>query len=149
MDKSLDDVGLTFSSSPALQIFNGTQIIKSRPRGRRSGGRAARAQIIGNRGAISPVARQRIKATKTTSVQQPAAPAQQPSDKIIVSNLPPDVNEQQVKELFHTTVGPLREVKLHYDSNGRSTGVASVHFQRKGDGSKAYTQYNSRLIDGS
>eukprot|EP00914_Ancora_sagittata_P013501 GHVO01026578.1.p1 GENE.GHVO01026578.1~~GHVO01026578.1.p1 ORF type:complete len:127 (-),score=8.99 GHVO01026578.1:173-553(-) len=37
---------------------------------------------------------------------------------------------------------------LHYDSNGHSTGVASIHFQRKGDGTKAYTQYNNRLIDG-
>jgi THO complex subunit 4 len=67
----------------------------------------------------------------------------------MVSNLPQDVNEQQVKELFHSTVGPLREVTLHYDSAGRSKGVASVTFQRKGDGNKAFQQYNNRLIDGS
>jgi RNA recognition motif-containing protein len=53
------------------------------------------------------------------------------------------------QELFHSTVGPLREVTLHYDSAGRSKGVAAVHFQRKGDGTKAYQQYNNRLIDGS
>jgi len=69
-------------------------------------------------------------------------------EKIVVSNLPQDVNEAQVKELFQTTVGPLREVNLHYDSNGRSKGVASVIFQKKGDGNKAYQQYNNRLIDG-
>ncbi|KAJ3920326.1 hypothetical protein F5877DRAFT_89495 [Lentinula edodes] len=130
MNKSLDD------------------IIKSRPRThRRSSGRNARAQVLGKTpAAAAPAARQRIKVAKAT----PALPAtaQQPADKIIVSNLPQDVNEQQVKELFHTTVGPLREVTLHYDSAGRSKGVAAVLFQRKGDGTKAFQQYNNRLIDG-
>ncbi|KAK7047434.1 RNA-binding RNA annealing protein [Paramarasmius palmivorus] len=132
MDKSLDD------------------IIKSKPKGiRRASGRSARSQVLGT----SP-ARAAGKAAKTAAkvnavTKQAATPQQsQPTDKIIVSNLPPDVNEQQVKELFHTTVGPLREVTLHYDSAGRSKGVASVHFQRKGDGTKAYQQYNNRLIDG-
>jgi THO complex subunit 4 len=54
-----------------------------------------------------------------------------------------------LQELFHSTVGPLRDVTLHYDSAGRSKGVAAVHFQRKGDGNKAFQQYNNRLIDGS
>jgi len=39
-------------------------------------------------------------------------------------------------------------VTLHYDSAGRSKGVAAIQFQRAGDGTKAYTQYNNRLIDG-
>ena len=54
-----------------------------------------------------------------------------------------------LQELFQTTVGPLKEVTLHYDHKGASKGAASVHFARKGDGSKAYQQYNNRLIDGS
>ncbi|KAJ4490221.1 hypothetical protein J3R30DRAFT_3420117 [Lentinula aciculospora] len=129
MNKSLDD------------------IIKSRPRThRRPSGRNARAQVLGNTAAATPAARQRIKAAKATPAQP--ATTQQSADKIIVSNLPQDVNEQQVKELFHTTVGPLRDVTLHYDSAGRSKGVAAVQFQRKGDGTKAYQQYNNRLIDG-
>lgn len=53
------------------------------------------------------------------------------------------------QELFSTTVGPLREVNLSYDSNGKSKGVAQVLFQRNGDGNKAFQQYNNRLIDGS
>ncbi len=130
-----------------------------RPRG----GNNARVQVLGTTG-TSPAAKARIaNATKTAS----ASP--QPVEKIVVSNLPPDVNEAQVKvrqsplfkfgpvlnpnlhiqELFQTTVGPLREVNLHYDANGRSKGVASVMFQKKGDGNKAYQQYNNRLIDGS
>ncbi|KAA1472511.1 hypothetical protein DENSPDRAFT_778401 [Dentipellis sp. KUC8613] len=135
MDKSLDDI-----------------IATNRPKGirRTSNRKTARQQVLGNPG-TSPTARARLAANAATLVNstKAATVAPQPADKIIVSNLPLDVNEVQVKELFHTTVGPLRDVTLHYDSAGRSKGVASVHFQRKGDGTKAYQQYNNRLIDGS
>ena len=53
------------------------------------------------------------------------------------------------QELFNTTVGALREITLHYDASGRSKGVASITFQKKGDGARAFAQYNNRLIDGS
>jgi THO complex subunit 4 len=61
------------------------------------------------------------------------------------------VNEAQVKvsQRFNLTVGPLKEITLHYDASGRSKGIATVTFQRKGDGTKAFQQYNNRLIDGS
>jgi len=125
------------------------EIIATRPRGvRRTARRGARAQVLGTAGP-SPVARVRtVTTTPVANGVKSATAAPQPADKIIVSNLPQDVNETQVKELFHSTVGPLREVTLHYDSAGRSKGVAAVHFQRKGDGTKAYQQYNNRLIDG-
>ncbi|GLB42222.1 putative RNA recognition motif containing protein [Lyophyllum shimeji] len=130
MDKSLDE------------------IIATRPRPARRGARrgSARAQVLGGP-VVSPAARARAKASvngaATAAVTTPA-----PADKIIVSNLPIDVNEAQIKELFSQTVGPLKEVTLHYDHNGRSKGVAAVHFSRKGDGTKAFQQYNNRLIDG-
>ncbi|KAJ6595634.1 hypothetical protein DFH09DRAFT_1135176 [Mycena vulgaris] len=123
-------------------------IIAARPKTERrtnSNRGKARAQVLGNPG-LSPATRARAKAT--TTVPKPAAPTSTPAEKIIVSNLPPDVNEAQVKELFHTTVGPLREVTLHYDSAGRSKGVATVLFSKKGDGNRAFQQYNNRLIDG-
>ncbi|KAF7325341.1 RRM domain-containing protein [Mycena venus] len=123
-------------------------IIASRPKNDRrnnSNRGKARAQVLGNPG-LSPAARARAKAI--IPVKTPAAPTSTPAEKIIVSNLPQDVNEAQVKELFHTTVGPLREVTLHYDANGRSKGVATVIFSKKGDGNRAFAQYNNRLIDG-
>ncbi|OJA11506.1 hypothetical protein AZE42_06611 [Rhizopogon vesiculosus] len=143
MDKSLDEV------------------ISSRPKGprrgaSRRGGAAAKAQLLG----VHPATR-----TATATKGATITPAAQPTDKIIVSNLPGDVNEVQIRvclllttkviylireqELFSSTVGPLREVTLHYDSAGRSKGVAAVHFQKKGDGTRAYQQYNNRLIDGT
>lgn len=141
------------------------QIIAARPRaGRRTSSRrgGAKSQVLG--ASNSPATRARA---------APAAPAakvavtSQASEKIIVSNLPPDVNEAQIRvcclrfslsavlliatsqELFTQTVGPLRDVNLHFDAKGVSKGVAWVQFSRKGDGNKAYTQYNNRLIDGS
>ncbi|GBE88707.1 mRNA export protein [Sparassis crispa] len=129
------------------------EIISSHPKGiRRSSSRrinTGKSQILGSP-ASAPVTRARAAAAATNGAKgATAAPtAQQPADKIIVSNLPPDVNEAQVKELFHTMIGPLREVTLHYDAQGRSKGVAAVQFQRRGDGTKAYNQYNNRLIDG-
>ncbi|KAH9947532.1 hypothetical protein B0H21DRAFT_738432 [Amylocystis lapponica] len=126
------------------------EIIATRPKGiRRTTSRrnSGKAQVLGSP-PHPPAARARAAATVTTKSTAAAPTNQQPADKIIVSNLPPDVNEVQVKELFHSTVGPLREVTLHYDSQGRSKGVAAVHFQRRGDGTKAFQQYNNRLIDG-
>lgn len=48
-----------------------------------------------------------------------------------------------------STVGPVKDVLLSYDASGRSKGVATVNFQKKGDGNKAFSSYNGRLIDGS
>jgi len=129
MDKSLDD------------------IISSKPRARRGAGRrsSARTQVLG-KPVATPAQRARAAAAPATDTTKAVT---QGSEKIIVSNLPGDVNEAQVKELFNQTVGPLREITLHYDANGRSKGIATVTFQRKGDGTKAFQQYNNRLIDGS
>ncbi|GAA5880744.1 hypothetical protein JCM5296_000399 [Sporobolomyces johnsonii] len=85
----------------------------------------------------------------------PAVPAAQAAaanvhvgDKIIVSNLPDDVNEVQIKELFTTTVGPVRTVSLSYNAQGKSKGIATVGFNRAEHATSAYQQYNKRLIDG-
>ncbi|KAG6829054.1 hypothetical protein H0H87_012755 [Tephrocybe sp. NHM501043] len=124
------------------------EIISTKPRNARRGSSkrgSARAQVLGSAGP-SPVARARASAPTGGAVKATTQTA--PTDKIIVSNLPIDVNEAQIRELFNQTVGPLKEVTLHYDQAGRSKGVAAVHFQRKGDGTKAFQQYNNRLIDG-
>jgi len=129
MDKSLDEI---ISSKPRAH---------RRGAGRRS---SARTQVLGKAPA-NPVTRARAAAAVAPAVVPKAT---QSSEKIIVSNLPGDVNEAQLKDLFSTTVGPLKEVTLHFDASGRSKGIATVTFQKKGDGNKAFHQYNNRLIDG-
>lgn len=166
MDKTLDEVYTVSSTPRPSRSPSSVQIIATRPKGiRRTTNRrgSAKTQVLGS--PTAPIAKARANAA-ANGTKTAAPTAAQPSDKIIVSNLPPDVNELQVKvcsalgstlslvpshiqELFHTTVGPLRDVTLHYDSQGRSKGVAAVQFQRRGDGTKAFQQYNNRLIDGS
>ncbi|PPQ81710.1 hypothetical protein CVT25_013440 [Psilocybe cyanescens] len=130
MDKSLDE------------------IIASKPKtGRRGPSRraSAREQVLG-KPVVTPVQRARAAANPATDGAKTVA---QGSEKIIVSNLPGDVNEAQIKDLFNQTVGALKDITLHYDASGRSKGIATVTFQKKGDGTKAFQQYNNRLIDGS
>ena len=85
--------------------------------------------------------------------------------KILLSRLPPDVGELEVEEssllfpsrhplrrvlqeLFRKTVGPLKEVFLIYNSQGRSKGMAIVSFQRSGDAAVARSKYDGKFIDG-
>lgn len=100
-----------------------------------------------------------IRHGRTTARPQPVAmvppaakmlqlPAQMgQGSKIIVSNLPTDVTENQIRELFSTTVGPVIKVALSYDNRGQSKGTAQVEFKRNDDATKAFQQYNKRLID--
>ncbi|KAG9009035.1 hypothetical protein FRB90_008614 [Tulasnella sp. 427] len=83
------------------------------------------------------------------AVAAPPAPPVATSNKINISNLPLDVKEPEIKDLFAKTVGPVREAQLFFDSKGQSKGIGSVVFQRKEDATKAVTMYNGRLIDGS
>ncbi|KAG8216746.1 hypothetical protein J3R82DRAFT_6961 [Butyriboletus roseoflavus] len=74
--------------------------------------------------------------------------------KILLSHLPPDVGELEVEEnasprqeLFRKTVGPLKEVFLIYNSQGRSKGMALVSFQRSGDAAVARAKYDGKYVD--
>jgi len=123
LDKSLDD------------------IISSRPRQRRGGRDSARRHIIGvprTNGSLAHTPRH-----SPTPASSPAV-----GTKIIISNLPTDVGESDVTELFTSTVGAVRECQINYTREGRSKGSATVIFVRSGDATKAYNQYNNRLIDG-
>lgn len=91
---------LTASSFLFLLLL---QIIATRPKGiRRTSSRrgGAKGQLLGNQ-SVAPATRARAApASNGAKVVSAAATAPQPTDKIIVSNLPPDVNEAQVKVSF-------------------------------------------------
>lgn len=72
-----------------------------------------------------------------------------PGDRVIVSNLPDDVTEQQVKDLFAKTIGPVGSAQMNYDARGKPKGVVNVQFRKPEDAARAFEQYNNRLIDGS
>ncbi|KAI4745586.1 hypothetical protein E4T50_04035 [Aureobasidium sp. EXF-12298] len=68
--------------------------------------------------------------------------------KIIVSNLPSDVTEQQIKEYFSKSVGPVKKVLLNYNKNGRSVGVATIIFSQAQSAAAAAKQLDSVKVDG-
>ncbi|KZO94144.1 hypothetical protein CALVIDRAFT_484559 [Calocera viscosa TUFC12733] len=138
LDKSLDDM------------------IKAKPRSqrRRRVPPTAKAAVLGasNVGAgaaVKAATRAAALPTPAKSNEPTVTQAQQQAQKIVVSNLPLDVTEQQIKELFASTVGKTREATLAYNAKGQSKGIAHVTFFNKGDGFKAYKEYNNRLIDAS
>ncbi len=100
MDKSLDEVRRVFVWYRHSRLTVATQIIATaRPKGiRKSNPRrnSGKAQVLGTANA-APAARARAVPASNGARTVPAPTSQQPSDKIIVSNLPPDVNELQVK----------------------------------------------------
>lgn len=87
---------------------------------------------------------------QTRTQSAPAGPAQGlqlpqqtgQGSKIIVSNLPVDVTEAQIRELFASTIGAVSRVVLAYDSRGQSKGSAQVEFKKNDDATKAFQQYN-------
>ena len=142
LDKSLDEIISTKR--------------KQTPRPRRSSGprqsslsrgKGAKAAAVGSAAAAAAAVSQANRQQPPLVI--PGRGPQGQGSKVIVSNLPTDVTEAQVKELFSTTIGPLRRVLMSYRANGQSTGVVTVQFQRAEDASRAYSQYNNRLIDGS
>ncbi|KAK4047579.1 RNA-binding RNA annealing protein [Microbotryomycetes sp. JL221] len=68
-------------------------------------------------------------------------------NQIILSGLPSDVTDQQIRELFTETVGPIFSVALVYDARGQFRNQAFVGFRRPADTTKAYQQYHGRIMD--
>lgn len=132
---------ITFSRFPSFCH----QIIASKPRARRGRGpRAAGAGRGAAEGAAAGGARARYSGSAPSSKgarapAQPAAPAIE-SSKIIISNLPADVNEAAIRDLMQSTVGPTKSVLMAYTATGKSTGVSTVIFRNKGDAQKAHAK---------
>ncbi|RMZ87919.1 hypothetical protein DV736_g4846, partial [Chaetothyriales sp. CBS 134916] len=81
------------------------------------------------------------------AVKAAAAATQSQSSKIVVSGLPFDVNEAQIKEYFIKTVGPVKKVSVQYNQNGQSRGIADVIFSKPGLAAKAAKDQNGMLIE--
>ncbi|CAG7928830.1 unnamed protein product [Penicillium olsonii] len=89
------------------------------------------------------------KSTKATpKPTHPAPVAHSASSKILVSGLPSDVSEGNVKEYFTKSAGPVRRVMLTYNQNGTSRGIASITFIKPDTAAKAAKELNGLLVDG-
>ncbi|ROW10688.1 hypothetical protein VPNG_05162 [Cytospora leucostoma] len=67
--------------------------------------------------------------------------------KIIVSNLPKDVSESQIKEYFQSAVGGIKRADIVYGPGGVSRGIANVVFHQSDGARKAYQKLNGILVD--
>ncbi|KAI1388906.1 uncharacterized protein F4822DRAFT_261839 [Hypoxylon trugodes] len=109
---------------------------------RRSAGRATTAAPVGG-------------VQKTSKPPRAAATKQVPAkagggngeSKVVVSNLPKDVNEGQIKVYFSTSVGPIKRVELSYGPNSVSRGIATVTFAKPDGASRAFNALNGLLVD--
>ncbi|CEL03540.1 Putative RNA annealing protein Yra1 [Aspergillus calidoustus] len=129
LDKSLDEI-----------LVNRRQGVRNRRRNARS--KAANAAV--------PVGGVK----KTTKSAKPAGKAIQnghpisTESKIMVSGLPADVNEANIKEYFSKSAGPVKRVMLTYNQNGTSRGIASIVFSKRDTAAKAAKELNGLLVDG-
>lgn len=91
------------------------------------------------------------KTTKTTKVpgknNQSGRSSVLKESKIIVSGLPSDVNEANIKEYFSKSAGPVKRVMLTYNQNGTSRGIASIVFSEADTAAKAAKELNGLLVD--
>ncbi|THV00461.1 hypothetical protein K435DRAFT_854690 [Dendrothele bispora CBS 962.96] len=106
-------------------------------------------QVLGNNaGQVPPAWRISSSSTTAGTPHAPRKSAVPVGSKILLSQLPADVGEKEVEELFKKTVGPLKESFLVYNSAGRSKGMAIVWFQRPEDAALAKNKYDGKFVDG-
>ncbi|EJF57379.1 hypothetical protein DICSQDRAFT_111837 [Dichomitus squalens LYAD-421 SS1] len=103
--------------------------------------RSPKQQILGNQATKPPPAWRSDARTASGSHSEGGS-------KILLSRLPADVEENEVEILFSKTVGPVREVLMVYNSQGRSRGMAVVAFARPTDAAVARAKYNGKIVDG-
>ncbi|KAG8350509.1 hypothetical protein FVEN_g11315 [Fusarium venenatum] len=130
LDQSLDDI---------TQAQRRGARRRSNPR--RSAGRPAAAAPIGG------IQKNTKPARGSGAKPVPAKAAPNKDSKIIVSNLPKDVSEQQIKDYFIQSVGPIKRVELVYGPNSQSRGVANVTFHKSDGASNAFQKLNGLLVD--
>lgn len=133
LDQSLDEI--TTAQRRSTRRRN--------PQRRSTGGRPAAAAPVG--GVQKTTKPARGAAAKPALAKAAAANA---DSKVIVSNLPKDVSEKQIKEYFVQSVGPIKRVELAYGPNSQSRGIASVIFNKADGASKAFQKLNGLLVDG-
>ncbi|PGH16485.1 hypothetical protein AJ80_05170 [Polytolypa hystricis UAMH7299] len=131
LDKSLDEIANSRRASRRTR--------RRDPRNTKAGG--AMAAPIGG-------VRKSTRINKPISKAIPTAPSHgSPESKIMVSGLPADVDEANIKEYFHKSAGPVKKVILTYNQNGTSRGIASITFVRPDTAARAAKELNGLLID--
>ncbi|CAI9633654.1 hypothetical protein GT037_005028 [Alternaria burnsii] len=136
MEQSLDD------------ILKASKTSRRGRSGRKSTGTGRPATTTAPVGGVS-------KSTKQQGRQPKAAPTAPAASlggetKIMVSNLPRDIDNAQLQDYFVSAVGVGRpkKVLLQYDAQGRSVGSATIIFNKHDQAAKATAALDGVKIDG-
>ena len=67
---------------------------------------------------------------------------------MLVSNLGPEVTDEDLKELFVEHGGPIKKAEIFYKQDGTSSGQGEVVFKKRADADKAIKTLNNVPLDG-
>ncbi|KAJ3564148.1 hypothetical protein NP233_g8480 [Leucocoprinus birnbaumii] len=101
-------------------------------------------QLLGNKAVPAPAWKTNI-ANGSVSSASAAAKGKEVGSKILLSKLPVDVTPAEVEDLFKKTVGPLKDMFLVYNNQGKSKGMAVVTFARSEDAALARQKYDGKI----
>lgn len=127
LDKPLDDI--IAQNRRSRNAVRKRKVIKKKPR-------TSEAKTKNS----TPAAKE----AQTKAIQQAIVPK---TNKVIVSNLPLDVGEREIKEFFQAKVAPVRRVDVTYNAVGKSKGISTIVFNNTAAAEKAM-QFNGSKIDG-
>ncbi|KAF9495021.1 hypothetical protein BDN71DRAFT_1392389 [Pleurotus eryngii] len=105
-------------------------------------------QLLGHKAGNAPPAWRGTAPVPTFPGAAKGKQVAQNGSRIFISNLPLDVVKEEIEDLFKKTVGPLKEVVLVYNDQGKSKGLAIVSFQKTTDAAVARTKYHGKIVDG-
>ncbi|EKM76724.1 hypothetical protein AGABI1DRAFT_115612 [Agaricus bisporus var. burnettii JB137-S8] len=105
-------------------------------------------QLLGNKAIPAPAWKLNVVGNVNNANSAGARKGKEVCSKILLSQLPVDVPALEVEDLFKKTVGPLKDMFLVCNSQGKSKGMAVVTFARPGDAAIARQKYNGKVVDG-
>ncbi|KAI8804492.1 hypothetical protein BJ742DRAFT_824729 [Cladochytrium replicatum] len=88
---------------------------------------------------LASVAMNMLKGVPATSSSGPVT--------LVISNLHESASEADIETVFHR-FGSVLSCTLRYDTDGNSTGVAEVIFERRRDATKAIEELHNKIVDG-
>jgi RNA recognition motif-containing protein len=68
-------------------------------------------------------------------------------DTIHVSNLAPEVTDEDVREIFER-IGAVKSSNVNFNAAGQSTGTATVTFVKRADAERAVQEYDEAEVEG-
>lgn len=144
VDKSLDEIIST----------NGKKNVRRKQAGiRKSALSRKKATVKG--GANPRAAKVAAAAAKNGNAKKVAASASaaaaqdltQYATRVIISNMPKDVNESQVEKFFKSELGHVSKVVASYNARAQRTGQFTITFSKDGLAAKAMERFNGTVID--